>query len=305
MMQRKVLGIVILYNPKWELVSALYTSISDQFDGIIFVDNSNVDNYERLKNEVDGIHKNYHYKALMQNRGIASAQNTGIEFAISQGYSHVMLLDQDSILPKDMISEMVKAERALLEKGELVGAVGPSFVDTKTGRTCGAVSFSPLSLKLKPADGQQFVETDYLIASGSLIRTAVFHTVGLMRDELFIDLVDIEWCERCKLYNFKCFAITDVLLMHSIGDEVKDVLGKNFVVHKDFRHYFIVRNSVFLLLYSKLSLSFKIYTMLRIPAFVILHSCTAKNKFSKFILMLKAIIDGVLKKMGKGYFNSL
>src|SRR6185437_17012022 len=96
------------------------------------------------------------------------------------GCSHVLLLDQDSALPRDMIRELLHAEHQLADAGERVAAVGPLFVDEKTGSFSRLIRHSYLRVHKIAVDqtSERPVETDYLIASGSLIRCVVINDIG-------------------------------------------------------------------------------------------------------------------------------
>jgi GT2 family glycosyltransferase len=75
-----------------------------------------------------------------------------------------------------------------------VGAVGPAYLDEKTGCYSKVIRFGRLfskSINIRPNDDEP-IQADFLIASGSLIRVSVFNKIGLMREDLFIDGVDVE-----------------------------------------------------------------------------------------------------------------
>ena len=67
---------------------------------------------------LEGFGKPVSYVPLGKNRGIAEAQNIGIDLSIKEEYSHVLLLDQDSALSSGMVNKLLAAEEELLGKGE-------------------------------------------------------------------------------------------------------------------------------------------------------------------------------------------
>ena len=96
----------------------------------------------------------------------------------------------------------------------------------------------------------------------------------------------------------------DIVIMHNIGNEAKRILGKNVIMHSDFRHYFIVRNSIYLILKDKLSFNHCVYLFIRLPLFIAVRTLNSSSKLKKIKLLATAIKDGVVDKMGKGYFSN-
>lgn len=297
-----VAAIIVFYNPDIKKVEQLYQSLFGQVKYIIFVDNSPMDN--NCKNNEYWIKQknnaNNHYIVMNGNFGIATAQNKGIEFAKILNAEFVLLLDQDSVLPKNMVSHLLSAYQNLVDNHKKVALVAPCFVDEKTGQLSKIFKRSKLLPNKILPNQESYIEVDYAIASGSLIAIDVLDRAGVMRDDLFIDWVDIEWCYRARQFGLLSYVIPSVIMNHSIGDE----MAQGVSLHSDFRNYFIVRNSVYLMLYGKMPLNFKIIQFFKTPAYVLFYSCHSKKPFYSLKLLLIAIKDGIFKKMGKGYFEN-
>ena len=154
-----------------------------------------------------------------------------------------------------------------------------------------------------PNQSNNFEVADYVISSGSLIPIEVLDEVGDMDEQLFIDWVDIEWGMRAKRYGYVSYIAPRVIMRHSIGDEYVKFGHKNINLHTDFRNYFIVRNSIYLSLYSKLPLNFRIIQLGKVPLYILFYSYHSKKRLYSFGLLTKAVIDGILKNMGKGHFK--
>lgn len=298
-----VVGVVVLFNPDYKGLCDLIKSTAVQIQKIVLVDNSEQDNSILINDIFVRYDKLFEYIKIGKNVGIAAAQNIGVNAAKCMNATHVLLLDQDSQLPEDMVDKLLNTEMQLISSGIKVASVGPAFYDTKTQKTSGAIIIKPFYKKIIPVNYQKPERTDYLIASGSLIRIDVFDKVGLMDESLFIDLVDIEWCERCNRKGYHSFVAPDLIMDHNIGSGFTRVLGKNVVIHNDFRHYFVVRNTVYLLFKNSLSLSHKCFLLLRTPLFIVTHTMVVERKAKKIKLFIIAIKDGICRNMGKGYFS--
>lgn len=300
-----VLPIIILFNPDLVLLQRLLDSLVAQAQSICIVDNSPSPNEEAINNLLSHYSNNFTYNALYDNVGIAKAQNIGIQHAKENSFSHVLLLDQDSALPENMINNLLKSEQELTTKGSKVAAIGPAFIDEKTQEIAPAINVKFLHTNKTPIDINSTtpVKADYIIASGSLIRLEILESLGNMREELFIDWVDIEWGERCQAYGYQSYITPTVLMQHSIGDESVRILGRNINLHSDFRNYFIVRNAMYLIHSSKMSKKSKLLFLIKIPQYIIFYSLASQKKLYSVKLLLKAVIDGMFSNMYKGHFK--
>src|SRR5690606_3156858 len=120
---------------------------------------------------------------LGENRGLAAAQNLGIAWARDHAFSHVLLLDHDSIPEAGMVEALVTAWQQLSARGEAVAAVGPLCVDQRTAAPAAFVRWGWLKARpaaASPACAGGYVRTDFLIASGSLIPLSVIDRIGPM-----------------------------------------------------------------------------------------------------------------------------
>jgi rhamnosyltransferase len=293
-----VAAVIVLYNPNMSLLDRLLRSVTGQLDQIFVIDNT-PGPAECGSTYFDQYRGNILYVPLGENKGIATAQNVGIRLSIDAGHSHVILLDQDSALPSDMAMKLLDAENELVRQGKQVAAVGPLFVDEKTGKMSYAVRHSWLRVRrisIHPSATEP-VETDYLIASGSLIRVSVFEQIGMMSDELFIDWVDVEWCHRARSYGLHSYVVPNVTMAHSVGDRTVRVLGKDINLHNDIRNYYIVRNATFLLKDKRMGWRWRLYITRWLPKYLFLRFLLAPQRWRTLSLLSIAFLDGLSGNM--------
>lgn len=295
-----VAAIIVLYNPEMSLLDRLLRSVVGQVEKVFVIDNTPGSSAE-FPSYFDKYQSCISYVPLGENKGIATAQNVGIRKSTDAGYSHVLLLDQDSALPEDMVRKLLDTESQLIHAGTKVAAVGPLFVDEKTGTISRSIRHHNLRIKRKSVDPNASapIETDYLIASGCLIRTSVLQDIGGMMDELFIDWVDIEWGLRCIAEGYASYIVPAVLLKHSVGDSSIKVFGRELSLHNDLRNYYIVRNAVFLLRRKSMGWQWRIVTVPRIPRYVLLYCWYSDHRMKSLYLLLHAFRDGILGKLGR------
>lgn len=289
-----VAAIIVLYRPDPALLKRLLESVESQVEKLFVVDNSSrID--AQMPAALAACGQRVFYRANGMNEGLASAQNTGLKKALREGFTHALLLDQDSALPELAVERLLAAEQRLLRAGTRVAAVGPLFIDEKTGERSRGVRHRYFRVRWFSIqeDEKEPVETDYLIASGSLIRTSVLRQVGLMRDELFIDWVDAEWSYRAKSLGYKTYIVPTVVMRHSVGDATGEFMGKRFNLHSPARNYYIVRNAVYLLRDRRMSLSWRCTMLIYVPKYILVHSWLSRRRWKSFIEMLRAILEGI------------
>lgn len=301
-----IAAIVVTYFPNEVLLARLLRCIGDGVKKIYVIDNTPNGNKIWLSSEwfcKSDLDVDYH--PLGENYGIAKAQNIGIDFAIKDGCDHVVLFDQDSAPPGGMINNLANAELKMLAAGVKVGSVGPLFLDEKTNGYSQAIRHSGFmvhKVKITPDDSLPVI-ADHLIASGSLIRMSILQEVGVMREELFIDWVDIEWGLRAGSFGYQHFIIPKVVMLHSIGDEFVSFGNQQINLHSDIRNYYIVRNACYLLTDSSVNWQWRASIFFKVPRCVIFYSITtlSKKRGKTFLLLLKACSDGFLGKLGKAF----
>lgn len=302
----KVSAIIVLYNPNLELLDEQYDTLDSQVDTVIYIDNSPNQNVRNkivnwIKSKQMGV--NY-YLSMDGNVGIAKAQNKGILLAKELNSNYVLLLDQDSLLSKNMVSNLLYAWVTLEKEGMKIAAIGPSFVDAKSGEIAKIIRHSGLSVKkITPSLENNYEVADYIISSGSLIKIQNFDEIGLLKEELFIDWVDIEWGLRAKELGFSSIVIPAVIMRHSIGDEFVEFINRKKNLHADFRNYFIVRNSTYLGLHTNLPANFRLIQLFKVPLYILFYSYYSRKFMYSLMLLLNAVKDGIFKKMDKGYFQ--
>lgn len=298
-----VAAIVVLFHPEPVRLRALYEAIQGQVGRVWFVDNTPAVPAERAYLPgSDGPAWEVAYLPLGDNLGIATAQNIGIAAARKAGFDHVLLLDQDSLLPGDTVEKLMAAETLLLERfGPQVAAVGPVFVDEKTGHP-GKVHqhrwfrMHKHFVDLAAADP---IETDWLIASGSLLRLAALDVVGPMREDLFIDAVDMEWGMRARSLGLRSYVVPTAPIAHSIGDAFAKVLGSTIILHSELRNYYIARNWLFLVRVPTMGLRWRSGTVPHTAKFLLAHVWLAPDRLRQARLFARAVADAVRGRMGR------
>jgi len=245
-----VCAVVVTYQTGQRLRRNL-TATLDQVDAAVVVDNGSDRETHELLAELALAHPGkLSILANGRNLGLARAQNQGIARAIESGFRWVLLLDDDSTPFPGMVAALLRAYR-VVPRNKPVGLVTPRVERTGLGREQSyAISEHPMHL-VRRTFGERPVLRDliFAIASGSLIPVTALEALGGMREEFFIDYVDVDFCLRLRQAGYTILSVSDALLGHRLGNtEAKRAMGVPVAVthHSASRRYYIFRNRVVL-----------------------------------------------------------
>jgi rhamnosyltransferase len=246
----RVYAVVVAYLPDVGVLRALLDTLLAQTAGVFVVDNT-----PAADQRVDALcaalpQPALHLIRLGENLGIARALNIGIDAALAAGATHVLLSDQDSLPAPDMVAALLAAMDDLQCAGQRVGAVGPTYTDRHTGITFPFQAHIPGKFfygHRRPDAAHPTVEALTLITSGTLVPAAVLRDVGPMREDFFIDHVDIEWSHRVRAAGYALFGVAAAVMFHSMGDAMLCVWRfgwRQESAYSPVRVYYRIRNFV-------------------------------------------------------------
>jgi rhamnosyltransferase len=295
MSKQKIVAIVVTYYPEIAALLVLLDAIKNQVDHVVVVDNGSD---EKLPLYI-GARTESVFIPLGTNKGIATAQNVGIEWARSHNANYVLLFDQDSIPAPDMVAQLLAAAERKIASGVSLAAVGPRFTDARRENASPFLKVNGLKTeRLICPCHEAVLEVDHLIASGCLIPMVALDKVGAMREELFIDYVDIEWGLRAKQQGLQSFGVCAAIMQHSLGDEPVEFLGKKLVLHSPLRHYYHFRNAVWLYRQNWLPIHWKLADGFRLFIRYGVYTLCAKPHLTHLRMMSLGIWHGLRGQLG-------
>ena len=220
--------IVVTYYPTSEIISR-FDDIGRVYP-VIVIDNT--------PSQGDSLKEKYKYATnfvLNDNFGIAYAQNVGIRHAVSEGADCCLFLDQDSEVDSSFIQSMIESFEQICFRDSKTAVLGPMVVEKDTGEV----------YKHSEVHGD-FTKVQNVISSGSIVTVEAFREVGYMEEELFIDLVDHEWCWRANSKGWHVYMTDKVKLLHKVGNRTVNILGLPFIACAPIRYYYKTRNTLWL-----------------------------------------------------------
>jgi rhamnosyltransferase len=289
-------AIVVTFNPERDVLMREFALLAPQVDKIWLVDNASA---QSLAAWVDclGWAGKLELVQMPANLGLGAAQNAGIQLARSAGATHVLILDQDSQPMPNMVDRLLTASNQLQSAGVPVAAVAPVYADSATGPASGFVRLGWLDFtKQTVLPGQDVVEADFVISSGSLIPVSVLDDIGPMDESLFIDHVDTEWCLRAQSKGYKLFGVPGARMVHTLGDRrtrIWFLRWRNVPYHSPFRYYYILRNSLLMQRRPYMPLKWRVAELIRCCRVVCFYGLFAPQRLACLRMMWRGIVDGL------------
>ena len=232
------------------------------------------------------------------NIGLAAAINVGINKAKNLGFKMVGLFDQDTCLPPNFSHDMLHYINSY-QGDKPVAVYSPIFHNHVTDEKNKHISFKPLRLIRDKVSSRTYAYPHYVITSGSIISISTINSLGMMREELFIDFVDIEWCLRAQSKGYDVVAINKVVIDHYLGDYSIKVLNNFYPIHSPLRMYYYFRNAIYLYRLSDIDWNWRLVDSSRNMFRFLFYMIFVKNRLVYFKYIMKGYYHGFIKKMGK------
>ena len=286
-----IYSVLVAYNSTKKELSDVVKVLLKQTGFLVICNNS----------KTDLIYSHPKIKVLNfgDNLGIARAQTLGMEWAYEDGADFVLQMDQDSLPDQNMVKFLYESYLELVIANCNVGLICPLNYDRDTKKFNSTKFNKSTSQKPKlEKDFNDIVFVDLALSSGSLIPKKSFQAIGGMMNELFIDLVDFEYCWRLQASGFIIARNNKARIAHKIGEGRRSLLKIfDIAVPSPIRHYYVFRNVLYLLNRSYVPMNWKLRSILKMTFKILLYPLILNNGILRFKFMLLGIKDGITRKM--------
>jgi GT2 family glycosyltransferase len=229
-----------------------------------------------------------------ENLGFAGGNNIGIMYALEQGYTHLMLLNNDTVVEPDFLGEMLLKFRQdpnlgvvqplilFLHDQKIIWSAGGKWVPA-LGRAITLGDRAPVSdYRHKKAT------LDWATGCCMLITREAILKAGLLNEQYFVYFEDVEWSLRFKKAGYDISLAEKALIYHEAGASSKKTHSEGTLSPKVF--YFHVRNQ-FLLLREQKNYPAQVYHLTRF--LVWMGYFLFRGRFKKLQSVAKGIKDGL------------
>ncbi len=223
---KKIAVIILNWNGKEDTLECLESIQNMEHQvfnlEVIVVDNGSTDNsVDKIKKFIDSGKSTIKLLENQRNLGFAEGNNVGIKHALENEADYVMLLNNDTQVDKNLLTELLKA----MEENKTVGIVGPKiyfvsgyeyhrrYKETELGKVIwyagGMIDWRNVYASHRGVDevdiGQydKVEETDFTTGCAMLIKKEVFGQIGFLDEKYFMYLEDVDFCLRAQKAGFK------------------------------------------------------------------------------------------------------
>ena len=222
--------ITITYNSADVIRGFLESTFSQTFQNFIIyiIDNNSQDNtIEILKENTDSRIELVKNK---ENVGVAKANNQGIELALKDNCTQVLIINNDVEFEKQLFEKMLQIQKnkncslvvpkmMYFDTPDYIWYAGSSFIKKK--------GFLPIHKGIKQKDSSQFdgvYPVEYAPTCCLLVKKEVFQDVGMMDEKYFVYFDDTDFSYRVlKDGRHKLFYFSDTKFYHKVGSLTKSL----------------------------------------------------------------------------------
>jgi rhamnosyltransferase len=240
---RFVAAVIITYNC-YTSIERTILAVANQVSSVIIIDNgSDPDALKAIKRAIDRNRlQSCEFLPQDRNLGIGAALNIGVRAALAAGAEYVLTLDDDTEIFPGAVAELVRC--CMDHVGQHVGIVGARWITPDAfGETSCREEDAPRSVKLLPS-------------AGCLIRREVFESVGMFREDYFLDFTDYEYCARIIDSGWQMLTCPAASVLQRRGDVIlRPFFGRTVAVtnYPAERLFLLCRNGIVFHLWERRS----------------------------------------------------
>jgi GT2 family glycosyltransferase len=265
-------------NPLVYIIILNWNGFKDTIECINSLKKINYNNYKILL--IDNASSNESVKILKSkfpkiklivnknNLGFSGGCNVGIKYALEDNADYVLLLNNDTYVDKNFLSELIKV--STLNKN--IGVISPFIYYADNPKEIwSSGSFLNRNNTWPFRDDNQHKQdigqykklryVEFITGCSMLIKRKVFDTIGFYNDEYFLYFEDMDFCIRARKKGFKLCTVPQSKVWHKIGQSSKNkeklyiryYFIRNIILFYRYNFSFIDR-SIFFLIYIKESI---------------------------------------------------
>jgi GT2 family glycosyltransferase len=204
--------------------------------GIVVVDNGSLDG---TPDRVEDLYPQVQLLRNPCNLGFAAGCNVGLRFALEQGADYVLILNNDTVPPRDIVSRLVAGAVSLPSAGimtPLASCVGGSTRGWPTAGFCHRWTRDYVRIRAEQLRVRRPLAVDYVFGTAMFLRREVLESVGLFDERYFMYYEDMDFCLRARCAGFQLFVLPDVQVLHEGEASTEDQPAR--------RYYYKARSSV-------------------------------------------------------------
>ena len=247
MMINSTVAIIIVNWKKYDItltcIESILNSTNSNFK-IILVDNESdnkkVNNF-KYRNEIEIIQNK-------KNEGFSKANNIGIDYALKNNYDYTLLINNDTIVEKNLIEVLLKTAQA--KNFSVVQPLILNYNGKEIWKAGGSINYFFGNFitrkKLGNSLNSSHELTEWFTGCCCLFKTKIFKDIGKLDERFFAYYEDVDFSLRLKKYGYKIGFTSKTQIYHyesfsSISNNSKGGKLSPYV------HYLNIRNHILIL----------------------------------------------------------
>lgn len=218
----RVAVVILSYNNVGDTLACVQSVAASNVDPVIYiVDNgSRPEIVQELKKEVQKL-RSVTLISSKENLGFAAGMNLGIKRSLAEGAEWVFVLNNDTVLDKDAITELVKGAtmqpRVAIAVPKILYFHDKSLIWYAGSKEAWPY---PKHLGMGQRDEGQFDTTQpipFATGCAMLIKAEVLKQVGLLDERYFFGMEDREFSLRCLQAGYTIQYVPSSVIYHKVG----------------------------------------------------------------------------------------
>lgn len=186
---------------------------------VLFIDNASTDNTLEIIKQ----HNNPRFTAIAnkQNFGFTTACNQGIKQALKFGRSSVLLINNDTVFPPNLLEMLSqRLNEAPVTVPKMLYSSPTNKIWTAGGRFLRFKGFRSAHTGLNETDVGQYDKPEKISFAPMccmLIKISVFQTIGLLDEKIFAYCEDTDFCIRLGKAKLPILYAPDAVIYHKVS----------------------------------------------------------------------------------------
>ncbi|MBI2637154.1 MAG: glycosyltransferase family 2 protein [Parcubacteria group bacterium] len=218
-MKNKVAIIIVTYNGSRWIRKCLASVFRNEYDGgydVIVVDNASTDG------SADIVEQEFPEVAVIRsakNLGFAGGSNLGIKEALRHIYEYILMLNQDTEVEPNFLSEIVRVaspDDVGIVQGMLVLGDERSLTNN-AGNALHYLGFGFVKHYREPLEqwaNREPFEIGYASGAVLLVKRSVLEEVGILDEKFFMYHEDLDLCWRARLAGYRIMLAPAAVAYH-------------------------------------------------------------------------------------------
>jgi len=233
-----------------------------------------------------------------ENLGFAEGNNVGIRRLLQDKTDYFLLLNNDTVVDKNFLREMVSA----FDRDPKIGMAGPKiyYMHDRDRIWYAGGDFRKISGRtyhigqMQKDKGQfdEFKEVGFITGCALLVKREVVDKIGLLDKDYFNNYEDVDWSARAKAAGYKLMYVPTSVIWHKFAAS----MGGRF---SPFYIYYRIRNNLLYVKKNNGSTVELLFHLILSPV-KMFGFCILTLNFKGIISTFYGLLDFIIGRYGKG-----